>query len=88
MTFMEFNRRLSECHIDKHTRYLLSYLYEVNAELNRNVAETAKALFALTEVVQNYTVINNQLLDDVNKLRRGNMPDGVEVHSVANDPED
>jgi hypothetical protein len=88
MNFMEFNRRLEQCHVDKHTRYLLGYLYEVNAELNRNMAEATKALFALTEVVQNYTNINNQLLDDVKRLSRGNMPDGVEVHSVRNEPEE
>jgi hypothetical protein len=88
MNFMEFNRRLNECHIDKHTRYLLTYLYEVNAELNRNVADATKALFALVEAVQNYATLNNQLLEDIKRLKRGNMPDGVEVHSVANEPED
>jgi hypothetical protein len=88
MQFNEFNRRLHHCHLDDETKFLLSHMFEVQIEFSRQLDTAANLISALTATVQNFADLHESTQTKVAQLMRMGRPDGVEVHSVKDDPDD
>jgi len=88
MQFNEFQRRLNRCHVDQQTKYILTHMFEVQIEFSKQLDIAANLISALTEAVQNFVSLHEATQEKVRLLLRGGIPDGVEVHSVRNEPED
>jgi hypothetical protein len=88
MQFNEFQRRLAKCHLDENTKYVLGHMFEVQVEFSKQLDTAANLISSLTEAVSNFVALHESTQDKVKQLMRGGMPDGVEVHSVRNEPED
>jgi hypothetical protein len=87
MQFNEFNRRLHHCHLDKETKYLLTHMFEVQVEFSRAIDTMTTLMGQLVEKMQRVTIINDDLISKIKELQRRGMVDGVEVHSVKNEPD-
>jgi hypothetical protein len=88
MQFNEFQRRLEQCHLDNQTKYLLTHMFEVQVEFSKQLDIAANLIGALTDTVKNFAELHESTQEKVRQLIRGGIPDGVEVHSVRNEPED
>jgi DNA-binding winged helix-turn-helix (wHTH) protein len=88
MQHNEFQRRLNDAHLSEQAMYLLSFLYESHNEVVKQQTEIGHVLLSLANTIQNFIVLNEKTLQELRKVQRHGMTDGVEVHSVLNDPED
>jgi hypothetical protein len=87
MTFNEFNIRLQKCHLDPDTKFILTHMFEVQIEYSKQLDLSAKMIEQLAQAVVGFVQLNEVMQNDLKRLIRGGRPDGVEVHSVANEPE-
>ena len=85
MQFNEFNRRLEHCHVDQQTKYLLTHMFEVQVEFSKQLDSAASLITSLVETVQSFVALHEDTRRKLKQMR-GEV-DGVEVHSVANEPE-
>lgn len=88
MTFNEFNRRLEKCHLDQDTKYLLAHMFEVQVEFSKHLDIATVLLTQLVDKVQSVVDVNDTLIVKLRELQRRGMTEGVEVHSVRNEPDD
>jgi hypothetical protein len=88
MQFNEFQRMLKDSHLSEKAQYLLSYMFEVQVEFSKSLDLILNLMEQMTDKMQSVTHINSEILEQMRELRRRGMPDGVEVHSVKNEPED
>jgi len=88
MQFNEFNRRLERCHLDEDTKFLLTHMFEVQIEMSRQLDAAASVIHTLVDTVQSFAALHESTQEKVRMLMRGGRPDGVEVHSVRNEPEE
>ena len=88
MNFLEFNRRLEKCHLDEDTKYLLTHMFEVQMEFSKQLDLAANISNALATTLEQVVTLHGDTQDKIKRLLRGNMVDGVEVHSVRNEPEE
>lgn len=88
MQFNEFQRRLHHCHLDKETKFLLTHMFEVQIEFSKHLDIATNLISQLTDKVSAVLGVNDKLIEQLRELQRRGMVDGVEVHSVRNDPED
>jgi hypothetical protein len=88
MQFNEFQRMLKDAHLSEKAQYLLSYMFEVQVEFSKSLDLVLSLMEQMTDKMQSVTHINSEILEQMRELRRRGMPDGVEVHSVKNEPED
>jgi hypothetical protein len=86
MTFNEFTRRLEKCHLNDDTKYVLSHMFEVQVEFSKQLDGVMGMLLKMAESMQNITELHGVTLAEVKRMR-GEV-DGVEVHSVRNDPDE
>jgi hypothetical protein len=87
MQFNEFQRMLKDSHLSEKAQYLLSYMFEVQVQISKSLDITLTLMEHLTDKMQDVTHINSEMLAQIKELHRRGMPDGVEVHSVRNEPE-
>lgn len=87
MQFNEFQRMLRESHLSEQAQYLLTHMFEVQVEFSKSLDLTLGLMEQLTDKMQDVTNINQEMIDKVRELQRRGMPDGVDVHSVRNEPE-
>lgn len=87
MTFNEFQRELRKRVNDPQVAYMFSLCFETITELNRQLDEMASLLLNLTEQQQRFVEFNEHTQEILKKVERRGRPDGVEVHSVVNDPD-
>ena len=87
MQFNEFQRMLRESHLSEKAQYLLTHMFEVQVEFSKSLDLTLGLMEQLTDKMQDVTNINQEMIDKVRELQRRGMPDGVDVHSVRNEPE-
>lgn len=88
MQFNEFQRRLHSCHIDEQTKYLLAHMFEVQAELNKQLDACASIVASMAQTISNVVTLHGETQNKLKQLMEFGRVDGVEVHSVRNDPED
>jgi len=91
LTFNEFQRELTKHGIDGPIAYMFTLVYERLAESINNQEEIANAILMLTEQMQSFVNLREMDMRDLELLKRrigmvGKTP-GVDVHSVANEPE-
>ena len=87
MQFNEFQRRLEKAYLSHDAMYLLSHMFEVQVEFSKALDLTLGLMEQLADKVKVVTHINDELFVKIKELQRRGMPDGVEVHSVRNEPE-
>jgi len=87
MQFNEFTRRLESCHLDEETKYLLSHFYEVQSTFSKEMDKLMNICLNLANTLEGVTNLHGQTLEQVRALMEGRS-NGVDVHSVRNDPED
>ena len=87
MQFNEFQRMLRESHLSEKAQYVLTHMFEVQVEFAKSLDLTLGLMEQLTDKMQDVTNINQEMIDKVRELQRRGMPDGVDVHSVRNEPE-
>jgi hypothetical protein len=87
MQFNEFQRMLKDSHLSEKAQYLLTHMFEVQVEFSKSLDVSLTLLEQLVDKMQSVTLINDELFAQVKELKRRGMPDGVEVHSVRNEPE-
>jgi hypothetical protein len=63
-------------------------MFEVQIEFSKQLDIAANLIGALTDTVKNFAELHESTQEKVKQLMRGGIPDGVEVHSVRNEPED
>lgn len=88
MMFNEFNKRLEKCHLDQDTKYLLTHMFEVQVEMNKQLDSCTNMILALTAAVQRFTELHEATRRKVMELGQYGKTPGVEVHSVRRDPDD
>jgi hypothetical protein len=86
--FNDFQRMLKDSHLSEKAQYLLSYMFEVQVEFSKSLDIALVLMEQLADKMQAVTNINSEMLAQIKELKRRGMPDGVEVHSVRNEPED
>ena len=87
MTFNEFQRELNRRVKDPQLAYMLTFMFETIVTQNQQIDEMASLLLNLAEQQQRFVEFNAQTQEVLKRVERRGRPDGVEVHSVANDPE-
>ena len=87
MQFNEFQRMLRESHLSEKAQYVLTHMFEVQVEFSKSLDLTLGLMEQLTDKMQDVANINQEMIDEVRELQRRGMPDGVDVHSVRNEPE-
>lgn len=87
LTFNEFQRQLNNRKIDPNVAYMLTVMYEQLGDLSKQFDEQLKVMVELANHLQSFAnlrVADQHLLRSLQKRVLG---DGVDVASVANDPE-
>lgn len=88
MTYNEFQRELTRRGIKPQEAYMLSLMYERIVDLSQQIGMAAQLIEALTESVQGFVQLNESQQNTMRQFLRGGRPDGVEVESVAFDPDE
>jgi hypothetical protein len=87
MQHNEFQRRLNDANLSEQAMYLLSFLFESHNQLVKNHDDICATMLSLAKTIEQFVGLNEKTLLELRMMQhRG--PDGVEVHSVRNDPED
>lgn len=88
MTFNEFQKQLINRKIDPQVAYMLTVMYEQITHVAQQGGEQSKLLLELANSMQGLVKLSESQIRDIAILKRGGRPDGVEVESVAHDPND
>jgi hypothetical protein len=88
MTFNEFNRELRAKDIDPKTAYFLAMLFELYTAIMQDRDAEAKVVLELAKAVENVVKLQEHAQQDINRLAKRGLPDGVEVQSSVVDPSD
>lgn len=86
MTFNEFQRELQKRGIKPAEAYMFTLVYERLIQVSREVEEGAKVVLSVVESLQNVVQLNDVMQRRLNQVARGIFTDGIDVESVANDP--
>lgn len=88
MSLMHFQKQLENRNIPKQEAYMFAMVYEQMIEMSKQLDMAASIIQQLVGTVQNFTALHAATQGKVAELMRRGRPDGVEVDSVINDPED
>lgn len=86
-TFNEFQRELQKRNITTENSYMFTLVYERLAHVAKAQEDLAKAMMVLAQSMQGLVVLREQDQAVLHRLSRGLSEDGVDVRSVANEPE-
>jgi hypothetical protein len=91
LTFNEFQRELQKRNIDGPNAYMFTLIYERLGECMQQQEEVAKAVLMFADQLQMFVNLRELDVRDVEAIKKkvgmiGRTP-GVDVHSVANEPE-
>jgi hypothetical protein len=81
MQFNEFVRRLDKCQLDHDSKYILSHMFEVQMEFSKHLDMTLALMESLADKLHKSTLINKGMMDEIKKLQRHGIMDGVSVRS-------
>ena len=89
MTFNQFQRELQERGIDPKVAYMLTVIYEQVMEQGKRIDDCASVLLNMAHTVRGLTGLNEQTAERLRRIERGGDESaGIEVRSVAYDPDD
>jgi len=91
LTFNEFQRELQKRGVDGPNAYMFTLVYERLSECMQQQEEVTKAVLMFAEQLQMFINLRELDIRDVEAVKKkvgvvGRTP-GVDVHSVANEPE-
>lgn len=84
MNSMEMQRRLRDSGLSPQACYIVNFLYEMVVEQQKQLDVQASVSLALAESMQGFAHLSEA---NMALLQRGNKTEGVDISSVANDPE-
>jgi hypothetical protein len=87
MPFNEFQRMLANRGIDEKIAYVLTLMYEQISEISGQMDDASKILLTMANTMQGLTGLHEATQDRVRDMMGRGMS-GVDLKSVANDPED
>lgn len=91
-TFNQFVAELEKKGMDKHNAYFFTLLYERLIETEKVVMEGANVINLLAEQLQRFTTLREQDIEQIKHIRERmnelGKHDGIDIQSVANEPED
>lgn len=85
MTFNEMQRELIRRKIDPNVGFVFTVIYERMIEQQKQIDETAKMLLQMVNSLQGLVTLREQ---DQEALQRLFRESGIQVQSVANEPEE
>jgi hypothetical protein len=88
MTFNEFQRELRAHGVEGPAAYFFTLLYERLIETENQLTLCARLLGDIATAMEGFAQLNEVQQRELRMFLRGGRPDGVEVASVANEPED
>lgn len=86
-TFNEFQRELRKRDIPPNIAFMLTLVYERLAEVMKSQELLAKVAAELATNMQGLAELNEVNTKRVERLSRGLREDGIDIASVANEPE-
>lgn len=87
-SFNEFQRELQKRNIDPQSAYMFTLIYERLAHMANEIEQTAKAVLAIANTVSGFVQLNEAMEKKLQHVARGMGADGIDVRSVANDPDE
>lgn len=87
MSFNEFQRELQKRQIPENVAYMMSTMFEQMVELSKQGDMAAKIMLEMAKTMENLTVLSNDTHRKVFEFVKERSVSGVEVGSVANEPE-
>lgn len=87
-SFMKFQQELERREIPKQTAYMLTKMYEQMLNLAEQVDMCANLILKTVESMDQVVNLNSVTQDRMKELKNFGKEDGIDVESVANDPED
>lgn len=87
LTFNQFQQELKRRVDDPQLAYMLTMMYEHFIALAKQTDENAEVLLALATSMEGIVELHRHTQEGLKQVARGRMPDGIDVHSVANEPE-
>lgn len=88
MEFNQFQKELRDRGIEGQQAFIFTMLYERLSDLAQQVTLSANLINELATVVNGFVDLHEHTQRQLRTMMRHGRPDGVEVHSVANDPDD
>lgn len=88
MRFHDFNKRLEKAELSPQARFLLSHIFETMRELQKQFDMQTTIILNMVQALEGVNALNTTIQGTVERLTRHvNLPEGVTVESVQNDPE-
>jgi len=87
LTFNEFQRELRKKDIPPHVAFMLTLIYERLAEVMKSQEELARVCTGLAVNMSGLAELNEVNTKRMERLSRGLREDGIDIASVANEPE-
>lgn len=86
MKHMELQRRLNESGLSKEACYIISALYEQQAEVTKQLHEAMQLVEALANSVQGFVALNGAMEEKLRNVIETGKRMGINVESVIYDP--
>lgn len=87
-TFNQFQKELRDKNIDPKVAYFLTLIYERLIETGGQLDEAAKLLLGMSQTMEEFVNLSEVQQREMRHFMRRGRPDGIEIESVANEPED
>lgn len=88
MTFNEFQRALQKRGIEPKVAYMFTLIYEQMVELSKHGDEAAVIMLDMARAMEGIVGLHETTKSHVEALARRGQTDGIDVASVANEPEE
>lgn len=86
-TFNEFQMELQKRDIKPAEAYMFTLVYERLIQVAQEVEQSAKVVLEVVNSLQGVVELNEVMQRRLNQVSRGMFTDGINVESVANDPD-
>lgn len=87
MERLEFERRLRDASLSPQAMYIISEQRERIVELQKQVDLQADATLMLARTIEGFVKLNEAMEQKLELVSRGSAPFGIDVSSVASEPE-
>lgn len=87
MTFNQFQAELRKRDIEGPVAYMLTVMYEQMGEMSKQLDMCASVIEQLAGTLSNFVQLSEVMNGRLQELSKRHMADGIELHSVANEPE-
>jgi hypothetical protein len=88
MSFNEFQRELRAKGVDDRSAYFFTLMYEQVVEVSKQGDAAAKIMLELAKTMEQLTLLHQDTQQKLFEFKRSGRDYGIDVHSVAREPED